>query len=218
MKMLELLSGLTIHVDLIAKLVPRLEAVYMSVRRLMVGHMRDVAYENTSLEMVVDIVDPRGHRAVLRRRLGVRFLRPDPGIIRELAWGDGKPLVWYTASGARKLSTEREGSKSVVLLSLDHRPKRGERTVVRSRRVLQDAFRRRLEYFEAFVERPTRRLSVKVVFPRTRPPREAHVVASPPGQTIRRLRVRYGREGRPFLFWRDQQPRLFTHYSLRWSW
>ena len=176
-----------------------------------------VSYENVSVDLLLDIRDPAGSTAVLERKQRVRFLASEAGTIRELIWGEGEPLAHYSTRGATRSAFRREGSKRVALLSLDHTPLRGETVPVVTRRVIRDGLLNRQEYLETLVERPTRRLAVKVLFPVMRPPRSASLATSPPGLR-RSVPVRYRSDGRAFLSWRTSRPRPYSTYSLTWAW
>jgi hypothetical protein len=209
-KLVALVSGLT-------NLAVHARRLLRTAAKLRSGQTPPTSYENVSLDIVLDIRDPKGQRAVLERRQRVRFLTSDSGAVRDLVWGEGNTLVHYTAVGARRLGVRPEGSKRAVLLALGRRPQRGEQASVRSRRVIAGGLTQPAEYWEAMVERPTQRLSLQVLFPPERPPREAHLVASA-GQPTHRIRVRYRSDGRPCLSWRLRQPVPDCTYSLCWTW
>jgi len=177
-----------------------------------------LSYETLWLDLVLDLEDARGRRAVLTRRQRVRFLSADGAVLRELVWGQGEQLLRYTARGARRMRVRPEGSKRAVLLDPDQRPAVGDQLTITSRRTIRGGFREREEYCEAFLERPTGRLDFTVVFPQTRPPRAAWLVLAATEQVVRTLRCRYGPDGRAVLRCRLHRPTTGTTYSLRWRW
>lgn len=177
-----------------------------------------LSYETLWLDLTFDIADARGERVVLTRRQRVRLLRPGQVTVRELFWGEGEPLVGYRARGAQRVGERFEGSKRAVLLDLDTPPRPGSCATITSRRTMRRAFLRAEEYCEAFLERPTGRLSVTVRFPATRPPRRSRLVAATSEEVLRRVPVRYGADGRPVLRCRVLKPASGTIYSLRWAW
>jgi hypothetical protein len=200
-------------------------ALWQAVRPLVVAvrkHLRRPgtagAYETVWLDLAFDIADPRGERVVLTRRQRVRLLRPGHVTVRELVWGEGEPLVRYQARGAQRVGERFEGSKRAVLLDLDAPSPAGNCVTITSRRTMRRAFLAAEEYCEAFLERPTGRLSFTVRFPATRPPRRARLVAATTEQVLRLVPLRYAADGRPVLRCRIQQPAIGTVYSLRWSW
>ena len=176
------------------------------------------SYETLWLDLVLDLQDVTGRRAVLTRRQRVRFLARDGAVVRELVWGEGEQLVRYTAHGAQRLRVRREGSKRAVLLDPDQRPALGDQLTITSRRTIRGGFRERTEYCEVVLERPTGRLDVTVIFPARRPPRQACLVPAATEQVLRTLHARYGPDGRAILRCRLRKPDVGTTYSLRWSW
>ena len=219
---LEALSGL---VDAVAGLLTRTRALVRDVRQAashLVKGRKPAAplppYETLWLDLVLDLQDPRGERAVLTRRQRVRFLSGDAGFLRDLLWGEGQPLARYTAQGARRIAVHLEGSKRAVLLEPEQRSAAGDRLTVSSRRTIRGGFRTPEEYFEAFLERPTGALRFTILFPPSRPPRGARLVLAVGERVLRAVPTRYGPGGRPLLRCRVRKPVTAVTYSLRWEW
>src|SRR5262249_10587010 len=112
-------AGLTALIESLAHLLQQLRLTLVAV----VGWFRrsrpPAAYEPVWLDLVLDLTDPQGERAVLTRRQRVRFLADGGAVVRELVWGKGDQLVRYHARGARRLAVRPEGSKRAVLLDPD---------------------------------------------------------------------------------------------------
>ncbi len=213
------------QIDALNGLVDGLAGVVRQLRAVagwLVGHRQpnrpSLSYETLWLDLVLDLQDARGRRAVLTRRQRVRFLAPDGAVVRELLWGSGEQFVRYTVRGARRMGVRAEGSKRAVLLDPDRRPARGDRLTITSRRAIRGGFSEREEYFEALLERPTGRLDFTVRFPRSRPPRQAMLVLAATEQVLRTLRSHYGLDGRAVLHCRLHKPAMGRTYSLRWTW
>ena len=175
-------------------------------------------YETLWLELVLDLQDPQGERAVLRRRQRVRFLAAGGALVRELVWGEGEQLVRYHARGARRLGVRPEGSRRAVLLDPDVQPAAGDTLTIASRRTIRGGFRGKQEYCEAYLEHPTGRVELTVIFPASRPPTRAQLVQGAPQARVRAVPVRYRADGRAVLRCRLARPRPAALYSLRWSW
>ena len=90
-------------------------------------------------------------------------------------------------------------------------------TVVVTKQTAANAFLQRREYFEASVERPTGRLSLKAVFPKGRSPSNAYLSIDS-GRVTERLPVRIGLDGRARISWSVKNPPLNTVHSMRWTW
>ena len=178
---------------------------------------RSVQYENALIDLILDIQDLYGRRAVLAKRQRV-VCRARDVVIRDLAWGEGEAIAGYSSRGARRLGVNAEGSKKAVLLVPSHEPEPGRILEIRSRRLIRAGFQETEEYFDTLVERPTRRLALKIVFPRARPPSSARIVSEGHNIRAQTIPVRFGSDGRPFLAWHRQAPEMFRTYSLRWRW
>ena len=90
-------------------------------------------------------------------------------------WGEGERVRRLSVDGARRLGSRPEGSRDVLLLGLDRRPGVLSTATLKARRLITGGFTKRKEYFEVSVERPTKSLSLRVLFPRNRPPRDAYL-------------------------------------------
>jgi len=198
-------------------LITAIQGMLKQLRRLRVGRSPS-SYENVSLALLLNIQDGRGLKAELDRRQVVEFKSVEAGVIRDLVWGDGNTLGAFTAAGARLMGKRREGSKDALLLVLPEGAAVGQRVVVRSKRVVVGALTHRTEYFEVQVERCTRRLSLKVTFPRHRPPMKAWVTSTPIQSPLPPLRTQRGKDGKASLHWRLTAPKVFCTYRLNWSW
>ena len=177
------------------------------------------SYENLLLQFDLDISRRDGTRGELRREQRVRFLTSEAGVIRELAWGDGKQMTGYRSHGATPVEHRREGMCRVVWLGLPERPVAGQVATIHSRRTVVDALTRSDEFLEAVVERPTRRLRMRVTFPADRPPiRVAAVSATHDGEQPRRLTLHPASRGRLWASWTQTNPRPGTTYRIAWSW
>lgn len=180
--------------------------------------MRSFDYENDFIEEVLDLRDVRGARALLKKRQRMRFRQGEAAILRDGVWGNGDQFARYQVQGARRVGTRREGMRTTVLLVIEPRPPNGEPRDIRTNRLIKDAFGDANTFFDLMAERPTGYLSLKVLFPRSRPPTSAYLVQAPAETTMRRIPVRYTADRRPFLAWRTSEPQPLMTYSLRWAW
>ena len=218
MKIFEIMSAVAASLAALSKLAVELRAAASRLAQIAERLRHQSSYETLLLDVELDIRDRRGRRAIVNRRQRVQFLREDTGVIRELVWGEGEPLAGYSVQGAQRLGVRREGSRRVILLGLPRTYAKGERALVTSRRLIRGALTEQTAYAEMFVERRTRRIGLKVLFPKSRPPRDAHLTTSPATASSERIRTRYGPEGRPYLVWKRRNPERFTTYSLNWRW
>lgn len=210
----------TVHSVVVAteRVVAGLIRVHRSLTRWWTGRQPPVSYVTERLDLVLDITDRRGRRAVLRRRHQVRFVVGESGVLHEPVWGEGESLVGYRSRGARRLGVRSEGQTRAVLLALARPPAAGERVTVTSRRTIRDGLLRNEEYLAAQLERPTDQVDLHVYFPRVRPPQAGYLVCMPAQGPPRRLPLRISRDGRPMLACQLRKPAHNRTYLLRWSW
>jgi hypothetical protein len=175
------------------------------------------SYENTYLALTLDLRDSRGKRALITRKQSVRFLTEEAGVLTSPGWGDGSQLKDFHVAGAEWLGTRSDGPRKVVLLALSRRSSKDARFTVITRETALNSFLKATEYFEARVERPTTRLSLKVLFPKGRPPAEAYLSATGL-DAPQKLPVRLGPDGRASLSWSAAKLAPDATCSLRWSW
>ena len=175
-----------------------------------------VSYENLLLDVTLDLHDRSGRRATVICKQKVRFLVQDEAIVSSPVWGDGNQLASCSVTGARRLAERQDGPRRVQLLALDRNSHTPRQAHLVMRREVRDGFTSADEYFESTVQRPTARLNLTVLFPRSRPPRGNHIVSST-GEKISPPRLRLS-DGRAGLRWSLQSPRLGSVYSLRWAW
>jgi hypothetical protein len=102
------------------------------------------------------------------------------------------------------------------LLGLDQPPSRDQEFTIRGRRTVENGFTSSREYFETSVDRPTGRLSVRIVFPKGRPPNKAYVTTE--GESTTKLPVRLRGDGRATVRWLLRKPTQGIVYGLRWAW
>ncbi len=202
-------------IEALLALMPRLMKLARRAR-LSFWSSPSLSYENLLLDVTLDLRDAAGQRAKVTCRQRVRFLVDDTGVIESPIWGDGDQLARYEVAGARKLGERPDGPKRTLLLGLARRPARNRCATIEATRQIRDGFTAENEYFETAVQRPTKRLRLTVLFPRSRPPDHPHLVSST-GERLRQPRLRL-REGRASLRWGLVSPKPQSVYSLRWAW
>jgi hypothetical protein len=203
---------------LAAQLLTQAQRLLAVARRLGLLRPRpQFSYENLSVHIVVDLQDRAGQKAEVTCNQRVRFLVAEAGVISSHVWGEGQRVRRLSVAGARSLERRVEGSRELLLLGLQRRPGVLATATVKTKRSISGGFIRKDEYFEVSVERPTKVLSLKVLFPKIRPPRSAFLNL---GKALkdRSVSPALGSDGRACLRWRLKSPELNRVYRLNWSW
>ena len=218
MTLSEATSQLTTAANAVTNGATQIRLLFGAIARLRLPSPPRTDYENLRLDLMLDLDDATGAHAVLGRRQRIQFHIPDTGVVRDLVWGEGNQLAHYTANGAKRIFERSEGSRRAVMLGLAHRPARGECATIATRRVIKQGFLSNVEYWEAVVERPTKQLSLTVLFPQHRSPLSVRLMSAVTPDRPRNLLVRWTANGRPFVCWRCRRPVEGCVYRLWWSW
>ncbi len=213
----EILARLLIAAKLLTEHASALDGVLRAI--LALARRRSAwSYTNRTIEVVVDLDGLDGRRALIRRFQEIRFHVQDPVLVRDVVWGEGRTVRDYEATGARILGMQQEGASRTVALTPTAPARAGTRARFSTRRVVEGGFRRPDEYYELMVERPTERVRLRVMFPKTRPPLTTRLVVSPPPRALQVLSVRHTSNGRPYVSWGCKNPHVGITYRLAWTW
>jgi hypothetical protein len=131
-------------------------------------------YEILEQDHEWDLARPDGSLAIHRKRLRVRYLNQTISIV-DFAWGDGDQFAEYSCEPGRVVDQFAANSQLWVLISLDGPRRRGQEEELTFRRAIKDGFLSRAEWVEAN-SLSSGRTSLKVVFPKHRPPDDIAVV------------------------------------------
>lgn len=105
----------------------------------------------------------------------------------------------------------------VVWLGLPARPSPGQTAVVRSSRTILDGLCEAEEFLEVRVERPTKKLRLRIIFPKERPPTNAFMQRSD-SVAGRELIPRLLSNGRAVVTWNGETVKPLETYRIRWTW
>jgi hypothetical protein len=177
-------------------------------------------YEVLEYESTLEIKDRKGKRATFSKRQKVRYLQNNIIAYQDQAWGDGEILVDYRCTPGVVVDQYRPGQKTFILISLREAKNRGDMDEFNIQWGIRNGFTRSTELWDTDICHRTRRLKVKVIFPRSRPPLRAWML-----EHIRRNKHVLGQnarlqlpDGRWVVKWQTDKPRLNERYQLHWTW
>jgi len=217
-RLLELLRLLA-SLDLPALLARAFDLVRV-LRRLLRRHACHYSYEILTLETTVELCDPRGDRAIVRRRKRIRFLQDDVVAVTERVWGTGFFSEGYRCSPGVAVDFYEEGSRWTVLISLRETRKRGDTLALETSRTMLGSFPDDRCWWEEEIYQPTAQISVTIIFPKERRCRRATLTqrSRDHAVTLPRQRLRFLSDGRQALTWQADHPQLHDLYRIAWSW
>ncbi|MCZ7545092.1 MAG: hypothetical protein M5R40_16915 [Anaerolineae bacterium] len=114
----------------------------------------------------------------------------------------------------------REGHRWRVLISLRETKNKGDVDEFHIERTIRDGFTGAVEDFQTEIAHTTCRLSLSVIFPKSRFPKEASLVEQNAARTVELGPSHRATlpDGRQQVVWRADKPVLFEAYILRWRW
>jgi hypothetical protein len=176
-------------------------------------------YEVLDYQTKLTIHDPKGKSATLIKYEKVRFLQDNIIAYQDQAWGDGKFLQNYHCSPGIPVDMYRTGQKTYILISLQALKTKWEVTEFNIQWKMKDSFLKPTGFWGTDICHSTSHIKVQVVFPKSRPPQKATIVEAnkqkekPIVQGISLLS-----DKRTQITWEKDNPRLYEHYVLKWTW
>jgi hypothetical protein len=177
-------------------------------------------YEVLDYDARLELQDTEGKRVTYFKRQRVRFLQDNIIAYQDNAWGDGNIFTDYQCSPGIPVDRYREGHRYRVLISLRATKQRGDIEEFYIQRTITDGFTRTTEDFQTEIDHKTQKLSLSVVFPMDRNPKEVRIVEQKAHRTLELGRDHCHRlpDGRLEVRWETTKPRRFEAYILHWSW
>lgn len=113
-------------------------------------------YEILDYDVTLELLDPYGQVAVIKKRQKVKFLQDNITVFPDYAWGDGQFLAEYRCSPGRVVDTYREGDRWNILISLRETKKRGDIVDFYIERSVRDGFTQAEEWRQIEIRHQTR--------------------------------------------------------------
>jgi hypothetical protein len=177
-------------------------------------------YEVLQADISLELKDSKGRESLYTKRQQVRFLQDHVVAYQDQAWGAGDIFAEYHCTPGVPVDRYRDGQRYRVLISLRETKNRGDETEIIIDRTIRDGFTRAHEDFLAHIDHKTQRLTLRVTFPKDRPPTQIDTIEQPssrliPMSTHRRIILA---DGRTQVIWEIAKPRVFSTYGFRWRW
>jgi hypothetical protein len=189
-------------------------------RKLWHGLAHEGMYEVLEHEVTLELADPKGKRAIIRKRQKVRYLQNNIIAYQDQAWGDGRILVDYRCSPGIEADLYESGRKTNILISLREVKERGDIDEFNIQWEQQNGYLRPVEEWSSEISHRTKWLKLQIVFPTTRPPQKvlAGEYLTRRTKPLSQEDIRKLPDGRWIAVWETSKPRLHEQYALKWEW
>lgn len=177
-------------------------------------------YEVLDYESVLELKDRHGRQAIFRKHEEVRYLQDNIIAYQDQAWGDGKILINYRCTPGFPVDRYRSGYKTHILISLREVKNRNDTEKFNIEWGIEQGFLLKTGFWATEVSHRTRLVTVKVIFPKLRPPLSYSVVEQNSHITNildEKSRVQLP-DGRWLITWVKKKPLLNEQYILKWEW
>ena len=177
-------------------------------------------YEILDYDATLEIVDPKGGKAILTRREVVRFLQNNVVAIHDHAWGDGELFARYNCQPGVPVDFYEDGSKYNILISLRETKNRGDVVEFWIEREVKGGLLDENEWFETEIDHWMKHLKLSVIFPKERPCRRATLSRRSTEKTTLLSQEHFALlpDGRQKLTWETSRPKLHDRYAIKWVW
>jgi hypothetical protein len=194
--------------------------LFRSIHWWLSHQRREGMYEILDYDTTLELLDPKGKLATLKKRQRVRFLQNNVIAFQDYAWGDGQIFADYRCSPGVEVDRYQEGDRWNILISLRETKNSGDIVDFYIERTVRSSFTKAEEWRQVEIRHKTKRLKISIVFPRERHCQRAVLLRrSQPGTTI------LGPEhftklpdGRQMLTWEAKRIGRFEIYTIRWRW
>jgi hypothetical protein len=168
-----------------------------------------------------DIQDDRGAKVVLTKTRKLRFLQNGVFAIRDWAWGSGKFDQNYSCEPGFAADHFWHDGRHNVVVSLRETKRRGDIESFVIKREFTDSFCEESETVHAEIMTETEQLTIKVIFPTSRPPKKAWASRrkdEAANKKHKKLDIHGGVDGRQFITHTLTRPDLGENYVVGWDW
>lgn len=177
-------------------------------------------YEVEELETILEIHDSKGVKATVNKRQKVRYLQDHIIAYQDQAWGDGEILVNYKCAPGVPVDQYQFGHKTIILISLRAEKNKNDIDEFKIQWNIRDGFIRNTESWSTAVQHKTKKLVVKLIFPKSRPPLSILLVEGKQKRTSYSNEITKSQlpDGRWEVNLQKFKPKLDEEYILEWTW
>jgi len=177
-------------------------------------------YEVLYYESTLEILDPKGREGKFSKIEKVKFLQNNVIAIQDQIWGVEKNIVEYKCSPGIPVDFYQSGHKTFVIISLREVKSKNDMEEFHIQWNLKGKVIGYYGFWETYIDRFTKQMSQKVIFPENRPPIRLWMMEGMQKKTIEMDKNKMVQlpDKRWQVVWDKKTPRLFETYTLKWKW
>ncbi|MCA0457136.1 MAG: hypothetical protein LCI00_24405 [Chloroflexi bacterium] len=177
-------------------------------------------YRVEAHHVTLDLTDAGGRLVKYTKRQRVTFLQNNVFAIQDQAWGDGNIFAHYMCSPGAAVDRYKEGYRWKILISLRGTRNIGDTESMFVERTITDGFTTPVGNFQTQVDHLTQDLTIKVLFPAGRHPKQVTLIEQNAKRTHRpdKENITVLPQGRIQYQWQIRKPHLYESYIVRWEW
>ncbi len=200
--------------------IPTIFELFRSLQEILGQGAHEGLYEMVEYDAQVELVDSRGERAHLEKRLRVKFLQDNVIAFQDHAWGNGEVLADYRCSPGVEVDRYQDGDRWNILISLRETKSSGDVEDFYIERMLTDSFTKDAEWWQVEMQNSTKWLKLSIVFPKDRPCQRATICEKMHAKTTALGPDHFSTlpDGRQMLSWENIAPKRFETYTIKWVW
>jgi hypothetical protein len=177
-------------------------------------------FEVLDYETILEISDRNGRKAKVFKNQKVRYLQDNIIAYQDQAWGDGEILKNYQSSKGKPVDKYRLGEMKHVLISLREVKHKGDIDVINISWDWENGFLVSTGFWGTKISHKTYKVSVKIIFPESRPPIKAYIYYASNKKTkeLAAGNIKKLSDGKWCIKWEIQNPKISENYVIKWEW
>ncbi|MBN1991945.1 MAG: hypothetical protein JW953_04530 [Anaerolineae bacterium] len=194
--------------------------LYQIISKWFNPHRREGIYEILDYDSTLELLDTKGKTALFKKRQKVKFIQNHILAFEDYAWGDGEIFADYQCSPGVEVDRYQEGDRWNILISLRETKNSGNEADFYIERTAKNGFTKVEESFQSEIRHRTKRLRMRIIFPKNRRCQKATLVERSHHRTKTLGPEHFVSfpDGRQMVTWETEKVRRFEVYTIKWYW
>jgi hypothetical protein len=183
------------------------------------GYSSEGMYEVMDYETTLELLDSKGKRARLAKRMVVRYLQDNIIAFQDTYWANGR-VTDYRISPGLAVDKHKSGYLTYTLISLRTVKNKGNVDEFNMEWKIGNGFKKPDGFWQTDVMNRIKQIKVNLIFPADRHPTRIYLEEKnrKTSLTLGANLIKNLPDGRQKVSWFHDSPKLFESYILRWDW